>query len=340
MEVVKTQFHGRELSIETGRMAKQAAGSVIVRAGDTMILATATISAKPKEDADFFPLTVDFQEKYYASGKIPGGFFKREAKPTTKATLTARLTDRPLRPLFPEGFRNAVHIVVTTLSYDGKNTPDVLGMIGASAALSISKIPFAGPVAAVMVGFIEGEFIINPSPEELEFSQLELVVAGTKDAIMMVEAGAKEISEEKMLEALEFGHQELKKLISLQEELVKKVSQPKMEVELDKVDPAIEKKVKDLIAKDIQKAFKAEGKQARYDALDAAKEKLMVEMKKELGEEKFEGEESHIKQVFESIEYHEMRTMILKEHKRVDNRKFDEIRTLTSEVGALPCVHG
>lgn len=340
MEIVKIQFHGKEISIETGRMAKQAAGSVVVRCGDTMVLCTAAASEKPKEGVSFFPLTVDFQEKLYAAGKIPGGFFKREARPSTKATLTARLTDRPLRPLFPEGFRNAVHVVITTLSYDGKNNPDVLGILGASTALSISKIPFARPIAAVVVGLIEDEFVINPSTEELEFSQLELVVAGTKDAISMVEAGAKEIPEDKMLEALKFGQQEIKKLISFQEVLIKKVGVKKMEVQLDKLDPSLIKKVEKVVGQDVKKAFAVAGKQARYDAIDAAKEKVLNSLKEELGEDDFKKEENHIKTAFENVESEEMRSKILKEKKRVDNRDLDEIRALSSEVGPLPCVHG
>ncbi|MFC1517744.1 polyribonucleotide nucleotidyltransferase [Candidatus Margulisiibacteriota bacterium] len=340
MEIVKTQFHGKDFSIETGRMAKQAAGSVVVRSGDTMVLVTAAISDKPKEGMDFFPMTVDFLEKYYAAGKMPGGFFKREAKPSVKATLTARLTDRPLRPLFPEGFRNAVQIVITTLSYDGKVSPDVLGMTGASAALSISKIPFAGPIAAVTVGLIDDKFVINPTVEELENSDLELAIAGTKKAIMMVEAGAKEIPEDKLLKALDFGHKELQKLIKLQEDLVKKVGVPKMAVELDTVDPEFEKKIEAMMTKDVKDAFATKGKQQRYDALDAAKTKLMDNMKRELGEEDFAKKEKHIKRVFEGIEYDEMRKLILNENRRVDGRKFDEIRPLASETSILPCVHG
>jgi polyribonucleotide nucleotidyltransferase len=339
-EVVKMDFHGKELSFETGLMAKQAAGAVVVRAGDTMVLVTAAISAKPVEGADFFPLTVDFQEKFYAAGKIPGGFFKREARPSTKATLTARLTDRPLRPLFPEGFRNAVQIVITTLSYDGDNAPDILGINGASAALSISKIPFDGPIGAVVVGLIDDKFVINPSQTELENSLLELTIAGTKEAISMVEAGAKELSEEKMVEALEFGHNEIKKIITLQEELVKKSGQPKMEVQLDTLDPELEKKVAAIIAEDVKKAFAIDGKQARYDAIDAAGEKVKTVLKEELGEEKFAEVAAHVKRAYGDIEYHAMRNMILNEGKRVDNRSKDEIRALSSETGLLPYVHG
>jgi polyribonucleotide nucleotidyltransferase len=340
MQIVKKEFYGRELSLETGRMAKQAAGSVVVRYGDTMVLVTATINDEPKPDTDFFPLTVDFQEKLYAAGKIPGGFFKREAKPSTKATLTARLIDRPIRPLFPEGVRNPIHVVATTLSYDGKNLPDTLGIIGASVALSISKIPFSGPVAAVSVGLIDGKFVFNPSPEELENSQLELIVAGTKDAINMVEAGAKEISEDKMLEALELAHKEIKKLIDFQEELIKKVAVPKMEIPLDKVDPALEKELEKLAAADLRKAFAVDGKLAKYAAIDAVKKKLHETMLAKLGEEEFAKKESHINRVFENLEYNEMRALVLDHKKRVDGRGLEEIRLLTSEVGTLPCVHG
>ncbi len=340
MQVAKMDLYGSELSIETGRMAKQASGSVVVRYGDTMLLATATINPVAAEDTDFFPLTVEFQEKMYSAGKIPGGFFKREAKPSTKATLTARLIDRPIRPLFPEGFRNQVQVVLTVLSYDGKHSPETLGVIGASAALSISKIPFSGPVAAVTVGLIENELVINPSPAELEFSKLELTVAGTKDAINMVEAGAKEISEEQMLKALLFAHDEIKKLIAFQEQLINKAKVEKMEVKLDTVDPSFEKEVTTLIGDSVKKAFAVEGKLAKYAAIDAAKAALLETMKKKLGDEEFAKKEKHVKRVFENVEYNEMRDMVVNHKKRVDGRKLDEIRPLASEVGVLPCVHG
>ena len=225
---VEMDFDGKTLSLETGRVARQAGGAVIVRLGDTMVLATATAYEIPKEIVDFFPLTVDFEEKLYAAGKIPGGFFKREGRPTEKAILTSRLVDRPIRPLFPENFRNEVQIVVTPLSVDQENAPDTLGMIGASAALTVSEIPFMGPAGAVRVGKIGDKLVVNPTSEQMEQSELDIIVAGTKDAVMMVEAGADEVSEEVILSAIELAHKRIKDIIKLQEELQKLVGKQKM----------------------------------------------------------------------------------------------------------------
>lgn len=340
IHTVETEFHGKKYKLETGRIAKQAHGSVFASCGETVVLATAVATEKPREGVDFFPLTVDFIEKSYASGKIPGGFFKREAKPSTNAILTARLIDRPIRPLFPEGFRNDVNIVVTVLSYDGVNMPDHLGSVAASAALSISKIPFQGPVAAVTVGLIEGKLVINPSAEELETSALELSIAGTKDAVMMVESESKEISEEQMLEALEFGHNELKKLITLQEELVKKAGVPKMAAPLILPAPELLKKVEAIIGDGMTKALKIDGKLAKYAAIDALQEKVLETMKKDLGEEGFAENEKMIKEVFHEKEKNALRALIIKDNFRVDGRSLTEIRPLSSEVGILPRTHG
>ncbi|MDR1452527.1 MAG: polyribonucleotide nucleotidyltransferase [Candidatus Margulisbacteria bacterium] len=337
---VSTDFHGKKYTIETGVIAKQAHGAVLVSCGETVVLATAVAADKPREGVDFFPLTVDFIEKYYASGKIPGSFFKREAKPSTDATLTARLIDRPIRPLFPEGFRNDINIVVTVLSYDGVNTPDHLGMVAASAALSISKIPFQGPIGGVVVGRVDDKLIINPSPEELEKSTLELSIAGTREAVMMVEAEVGLLTEEQMLEALEYGHAELKKLIDLQEELVKKAGTPKMPLQLVLPDESLVKNVRSKIGDGMQKALATDGKLAKYAAIDALQTKLLEEMRAELGEEKFAKKEKEIKGVFHDIEKTAVRGMILDDGKRLDGRKMDELRPLSSEVGLFGRTHG
>jgi len=337
---VSADFHGKKYTIETGVIAKQAHGAVLVTCGETVVLATAVAADKPREGVDFFPLTVDFIEKYYASGKIPGGFFKREAKPSTDATLNARLIDRPIRPLFPEGFRNDVNVVVTVLSYDGINTPGHLGMTAASAALSISKIPFQGPIGGVVVGRVDGKLIINPSPEELEKSTLELSIAGTREAVMMVEAEVNLLTEEEMLEALDFGHQELKKLIDLQEELVKKAGVPKMPLQLVLPEESLVKKIKDKITKDMDKALATDGKLAKYAAIDALQAKLLEDMKAELGKEVFAAKEKEIKEIFHDVEKTAVRSMIIDGGKRLDGRKMDELRPLSSEVGLFKRTHG
>lgn len=339
-EIVTMEFNGKKYTLETGRIAKQAHGAVLASCGETVVLATAVTSEEPREGVDFFPLTVDYIEKSYAAGKIPGSFFKREAKPSTKETLTARLTDRPIRPLFPEGFRNDVNIAITVLSYDGINTPDHLGMVAASAALSISKIPFLGPIGAVVVGLIDGKLVINPSVPELEKSELELAIAGTKDAIMMVESEAKEISEEKMVEALLFGHQELKKLIALQEELVKKAGQPKMQVALAETDKNLSEKINKQIKSDLEKALFTKGKKASEDAVKKVKKDLMAKLETELGEETFAEKEGMIEEIFHDLEKEIVRHAILNEKKRTDGRSFDQIRPLGIEVDVLPRTHG
>ncbi|HAR61826.1 MAG TPA: polyribonucleotide nucleotidyltransferase [Candidatus Margulisbacteria bacterium] len=338
-QVVSKEIFGKTIIIETGRMARQASGSVLVTSGGTVILATATVSSAPREGADFFPLTVDYIEKMYASGKIPGGFFKRESKPSTVATLTSRLIDRPIRPLFPEGFRNDVHIVITVLSYDGVNTPDVLGMVGASAALSVSKIPFAGPAAGVIVGYVDNEFIMNPSPEQLAISQLDLAIAGTKEAVTMVEAGAKEVSEKLLIDAIEFGHNAIKEIITLQEELVALVGQPKMQYTLDLVPQDIAEWVNGNFSQKLEAAIRTEGKQARYDAIDQLQEEVLEAAKTKFGEE-FEKQKTIVKRAFHELEKAIFRKIIINDHVRADGRKLDEIRALSSEVGVLPCTHG
>jgi polyribonucleotide nucleotidyltransferase len=339
-QVVTMDFNGKTYTLETGRIAKQAHGAVLASCGETVVLATVVASDKPREGVDFFPLTVDYTEKLYAAGKIPGGFFKREARPSTKETLTARLTDRPIRPLFPEGFRNDVNITITVLSYDGINMPDHLGMVAASAALSVSKIPFMGPIGAVVVGLIDDKLVINPSFRDMERSKLELAIAGTRDAIMMVESEAKEISEEKMIEALLFGHRELAKLIDLQEDLVKKAGQPKMAVELALTDKELNDKITKMIKSDLEKALFVLGKKANEEAVKAVKTKMNETLLAEFGEDKFAEKAMRISECFNDLEKEIVRTTILNDRKRCDGRKFDEIRPISIETGVLPRTHG
>ena len=273
-ETFERTIGDKTLSLEVGKLAGLADGAVTVTYGDTVILAAACVSNKPREGIDFFPLTVDFDERLYAIGKIPGSFFRREGRPTTDAVLAARLTDRPLRPLFPKGFRNDVQVTLTVLSSDREHDPDVLGTIGASAAVSISGAPFAGPVSAVRIGRINGEFIINPTYEQLEESELDLVVSGTRDAIMMVEAGAKQVSEDVMLQALEFGQSVNQEIIALQDQLIKKVGKPQMEVEPKKALPEVKKKVQAALEGSFDELLAA-AKEERQGGLDSRRQELV-----------------------------------------------------------------
>ncbi|MCD4795663.1 MAG: polyribonucleotide nucleotidyltransferase [Candidatus Cloacimonetes bacterium] len=334
------EIAGRNLTIETGRMAKQANGSVFIQYGETSVLVTATADKEPREGIDFLPLTVDFIEKMYASGKIPGGFFKREARPTTNATLNARLIDRPIRPLFPKGYRNAVHVVVTVLSYDGENDPGVLGILGASVALSISDIPFHGPVASVKVGIINDEIIMNPPVQQFKESTLDLNVAGTKSAVVMIEAGAVEVSEEKMMEAIYAGHETIKELVAFQQEFVKESGKEKMEVVLDLIPEDITKKIETGYGDAIKKAANIHGKQERDDAVTQLKIEILEKYAGELGEEVFSGQERYYKNAFEEVLTKFIRHAILFNDHRVDGRSMDDIRPITCEVDILPRVHG
>ena len=337
---METEFAGRTLTLETGRMAKQANGSVLVQYGGTVVLVTATASKTRREGIDFFPLMVDFIEKMYAAGKIPGGFFKREAKPSTTATLAARLIDRPLRPLFPDGFRNEVHIVVTVLSYDKKNSPEMLGMIGASVALSISDIPFHGPISGVNVGFVGDEFIINPTEEQYENSRLDLAVAGKENAIMMVEAGAYEISEAQMLEALDKAHESIRELIAFEKEFIAKAAKPKAEFELDIIDEKLIQDVHNEVSKKIEEALNIAEKLERNSALDTIKEELITHFDESLPEEEFIQKKGQILQVFDDTVKKLMRRKITETDKRVDGRGLDDIRDITCEIDILPFTHG
>lgn len=324
---------GRTLTFEIGELAKQANGAVMVRYGDTAVLSTAVASKQPK-NLSFFPLTVNYEERLYAVGKIPGGFIKREGRPSEKAVLASRLIDRPIRPLFADGFRNEVQVVSTVMSVDQNCSSEMAAMIGSSLALSISDIPFEGPIAGVTVGRINGEFVINPTVEENEKSDIQLIVAGTKHAINMVEAGAEEVSEEIMLEAIMFGHEEIKKLIAFQEEIVSEIGKEKMEVVLHELDKDLEQEVREFVGNDVKEAVKVIEKHARQEALDAVGANLASRYEED------EEKANEAKEILHKLIKEEVRRLILKEKIRPDGRKTDEIRKLSSTVGILARTHG
>ncbi|WP_093229405.1 polyribonucleotide nucleotidyltransferase [Thermoflavimicrobium dichotomicum] len=338
-KIFETELAGRRLQLEIGKFAGLANGSVMVRYGDTAVLATVVASKEPK-DTDFFPLTVNYEERLYAVGKIPGGFIKREGRPSDKAILASRLIDRPIRPLFPEGFRNEVQVVTTVMSVDQDCSSEIAAMIGASCALSISDIPFHGPIGGVVVGRVDGEFVINPTVKQMEKSDLHLVVAGTKAGVNMVEAGSDEIPEEIILEAIFFGHEEIKKLVAFQEQIAAEVGKEKMEPELFQIDPQIDVRVRELATASLIQAVQVTEKQARQDAIDQVKEQVLEKMAAELDEETFEEKEKEIEMVLDAIVKEEVRRMIIEEGRRPDGRTADEIRPLSSEVGILPRTHG
>ena len=334
-------FHGRTITVENGEIAKQAGGSVLVRYDDTVVLSTATASNQAK-DTDFFPLTVLYQEKMYAAGKIPGGFLRREGRPSEHATLTARLIDRPIRPLFAEGFRNEVQIVNTVFSVDPDCSSEMMSIFGSSLALCVSDIPFNGPVAGVQVGLVDGEYVINPTVEQSERALINLTVAGTKAAINMVEAGAKEVSEEQMLEALAAGHEAIKELCAIEEEVIAACAKEKMEVVLYEIDPKVRAYVDANGAERIRKAVTIEGKLERYGAIDA----LIAEMEEGVAALEWEDDAAKTKAVKQAHEYsveveaNEIRRLISEEKIRPDGRKLDELRPLDSQVDLLPRAHG
>lgn len=340
-KVFETEFAGRHLQVETGEIAKQADGSVFVRFGDTVVLATACCADEPK-DGDFFPLTVNYEEKQYAVGKIPGSFLRREGRPGEHATLSARLIDRPIRPLFADGFRNEVQIVATVMSVDQDNTPEMTGMLGASLALCISDIPFDGPVAGVYVGRVDGKLIINPSVDEREHSDIELAVAGTEEAIMMVEAGAAEVPEEEMLDAIMFGHEAIKQLCAFQKSIIAEIGKPKREISLYKPNPEIVADIKARIGERLVKAISIFDKLERQDAVDALKK----EINDDYDNREYDSERDHnmtmmmVHGIEESMVADEVRRLIIEEKIRPDGRKVDEIRPLDAQVDLLPRAHG
>ena len=343
-KVFELDFHGRKLVVEHGELAKQADGSVLVRYNDTVILTAAVVSKNVNLLSDFFPLTVNYQEKLYSVGKIPGGFIKREGRASEAATLAARMIDRPMRPLFPEGFKNEVQIISTVLSVDQECSPELTAMFASSLAVSISKIPFNGPIAGVKVGRVNGELVINPTPEQLEVSELELTVAGTKEAINMVESSAKQVTEDVMLEALMFGHEAIKELIAFQEEIIAEIGEEKMEYETLVPEQEIIDRVKELATDKMDKALRIKDKLEKYAAIDAVKEE-MIELYKSENEDKLKEDELKellvkVNMVVSDVEYDLFRSIVVKEKQRADGRKMDEIRPLSTDIDLLPRTHG
>lgn len=342
-KVFELDFRGRKLIVEHGEVAKQAHGAVVVRYGDTVILSTSVVSKTANVLSDFFPLMVLYNEKLYSVGKIPGGFIKREGRPTESATLAARMIDRPMRPLFPEKFRNEVQIVNTVLSVDPDNSPEMTAMFGSSLATCISKIPFDGPIAGVKVGRVNGEFVINPTVAQAELSDIELTVAGTKDAINMVEAGAKEVSEEDMLEALMFGHEAIKELIAFEEQIIAEIGEEKMEYEILEITDELKTEVGNLCSDKLNEAMRIKGKLEKYAAIDAVKEEVVEKYTNEnsdLNDQELKELLTKVKLVLEEIEYEIFRTIVVKEHVRADGRAMDEIRPLSTAIDLLPRTHG
>lgn len=343
-KVFELDFYGRKIVVEHGQVAKQADGAVLVRYGDTVVLSTAVVSKSANLLSDFFPLMVLYQEKLYSVGKIPGGFIKREGRPTDAATLAARMIDRPLRPLFPEDFKNEVQIVNTVLSVDQDNSPELTALFGSSLATCISKIPFNGPVAAVKVGRVGGKFIINPTVAEAEMSDIDLTVAGTKDAINMVEAGAREASEDDMLEALLFGHEAIKKLIAFEEEVIASIGEEKMEYDKLEITEKLRNEVDSIVRERLDKALRIKDKLEKYNTIDSLEEEVVEKYKTE-NEDNMKPEQlkellTKVALIFHGIEYELFRNIVVKEKKRADGRAMDEIRPLSTDIDLLPRCHG
>jgi len=336
---IKINLNGKVINIETGKIAKQSAGSIVVSCEGTIVLVTANSSKEPREGIDFFPLMVDYEEKFYAAGKIPGGFFKREGRPSKNAILTSRLIDRPLRPLFPDEYRNDVQIIATVLSYDKKNSPDILAIIGASAALWISDIPFQGPIGAVRIGLIENEFIVNPGPEELDNSELDLIIAGTKDSIIMMEGEAKEVSEENVLKAIGIAQEAIKTIIEGQEKLAdilgkSNIKEEKQYSETAELEDNFRKEIKNLYGKEIKKSMCITEKKERENTLKNISNQIIEKLS-------VEGDNlSLLKNAYDEVYKETVRNLIMEEKIRVDGRKLDEIRPISCETGVLPRVHG
>lgn len=338
MTIIKKeiQWGGETLSIETGRLCKQATGAALVTYGETMVLCTVVANKTPKEDIDFLPLTVHYQEKYYASGRIPGGFVKREGRPSERETLISRLIDRPIRPLFAEGFYHEIGVLCSVLSFDGSNDPDILAILGASAALAVSGLPFDGPIAGVRVGYKDGDYVLNPDMDLQKESLLDLVVAGTKDGVLMVESEASELSEEVMLGAVEFAHKSMQPVISMIQEIATKAGKEKWERPVPSEDfLTMKKSVSELASKDLAKAYSIKKKQERYEELNRVKTVL---------KERFAEDENFnatvFARAFKDVEYDVVRDKILNKKERIDGRAFDEVRPISVEVGVLPRVHG
>jgi len=334
---VSAAIGGREFSLETGRLAKQANGAVLVRYGDTLVLVTACSNKEPRANADFFPLTVDYRENYYAAGRIPGGFFKREGKPSEKEVLTSRLIDRPIRPLFPEGFLCDTQVIALVLSADGENDPDTMSITGASAALLISNIPFYNPIAGVRVGLVNDQLLINPTSSQLKASRLNLIVAGTEEAIVMVEAGAQEVSEKTMVEALAYGHAEIRKIVALQRQLAEQVKVQKRKVETHVLDSQLYTEISSKIGSELRDALNTEkcSKLVSYEKVDALKDSLLSSYPEEPPTVR-----QQAGRIFDSLKERFFRDDMLNNKRRPDGRAFDEIRPITCEAGLLPRTHG
>ncbi|UYO64592.1 polyribonucleotide nucleotidyltransferase [Acetobacterium wieringae] len=335
MNIFETQIAGRPFRVEIGEVAQLAKGAAMIRYGKTEVLAVASASKKPREGMDFFPLSCDYEEKQYSVGKFPGGFIKREGRPTERAILNSRLMDRPIRPLFPKGFRNDVQVVATIMSVDQDNAPEIAAMIGSSIALSISDIPFNGPTGAVAVGYIDGKYIINPNEAEREISELSLIVSGTKDAIMMVEAGANEVSEELMLEAILLAHEEIKKIVAFQEEIVAAVGKEKLEYTLFTPAEEIKAEVVAFLGDQLTTAVKTADKLERLDNIEATKNLVRAHFA-----ETYPNQGNDIDEILNSLVKKEIRRMILEDRIRPDNRKMDEIRPITAKIDFLERPHG
>lgn len=342
-KVFELDFRGRKLVVEIGELAKQANGAALIRYGDTVVLSTAVVSKTANILSDFFPLMVLYQEKLYSVGKIPGGFIKREGRPTDNATLAARMIDRPMRPMFPENFKNEVQIVNTVLSVDQDNSPEMTAMFGSSLATCISEIPFDGPIAGVKVGRVNGEFVINPTKEQVEVSDIDLTVAGTKEAINMVEAGAKEASEEDMLEALMFGHEAIKELIAFEEQIIEEIGKPKMEYETLEITDELKEEIRSLATDKLNTAMRIKDKLEKYEAIDKVKEEVVS--KYEMEAEELKDKEKNelltkVKLVLEELEYEIFRKIVVVEKTRADGRSMTEIRPLSTDIDILPRTHG
>lgn len=342
--VFEKEFHGKKIVIEHGELAKQATSSVLVRYGDTVVLTAVVLNKNVNLLSDFFPLTVNYQEKLYSVGKIPGGFIKREGRPTENATLAARMIDRPMRPLFPADFKNEVQIINTVLSVDQSASPELAALLGSSLATCISKIPFNGPIAAVKVGYVDNKYIINPSPEEAECSLIDLTVAGTKDAINMVESSAHEVSEDVMLTALQKGHKAIKELIRFEDSIIKEIGEEKMEYEHIEIDDDLRVEIDNLAASRLNKALRIKEKLEMHAAVDSIKEEVIDKYK--LNNENVMDEDelslliTKVRIVLEDILYREFRQIVVKEHIRADGRKMDQIRPLSTDIDLLPRTHG
>lgn len=335
MHTYTMDLQGKKLTMETGRLAKQASGAVLLRHGDTVVLVTATVSDQPREGVDFLPLTVDYEERLYAVGRIPGGFIKREGRPTERAILGCRLTDRSVRPLFPKGFNHSVHIVATVLSMDQDCPPEPLAIIGASAALSISKIPFEGPIGAVIVGLVDGEVVVNPGQEDTEKSCLHLMLAGSDDAVLMVEAGADEISKEDVLKAIEDGHETIKEIVDLQKKMIEEVAVNKMEFASKELPKDMVDEVEPVVREGVAEALKIADKLEREDKLASVKEEITDKFI-----ESYPEQEAELAKVFETVLKDTLRKMIINESLRADGRRPEEIRPISCEISTLPRTHG